>query len=324
MPGRGLTRKIKTEHQITLERPMLTRHYLMNWDLDRCVGCQIGQLACPKEAISLADARIENGRLIQKPMPDIDPAKCVLCGICDVVCPMKAISLTINAKRENPVLTYEAFPELIRSTSINREILDRQAFDAGRRDFIMKNCPPQAISCDQEKGTMLVNEEKCIHCRQCEIASNGAFQVQQPWEGRVELRREKCPDGCLACADICPTRALHIDEAGELVLADYYCIKCGACLNVCPIRPAYEDHESRLEWAGVSRTVIQKRITSADTLPLLVERWRVHHTPVKSAAWIEALIKMADDKAGMMEIDRKRALKRRDLLKALPGYAREK
>ena len=175
----------------------------------------------------------------------------------------------------------------------------------------------------EAKGTMHVDEEKCIHCRQCEIASNGAFQVQQAWEGRVELRREKCLEGCFACADICPTRALHIDEGGELVLADYYCIKCGACLQVCPIRPVYENHESQLEWPGVHRTVIQKRVTNADSLPLLVERWRVHHTPVKSAAWIEALTKMADDKAGMVEIDRKRALKRRDLLKALPGYKRE-
>ena len=269
--------------------------------------------------------------------------------------------LTINAKRENPVLTYEAFPELTRSTSINQEVFNQEDFDLSRRDFIMKNCPPQAISCHEEggsgfqplednlednlgynKGTMLVDEEKCIHCRQCEIASNGAFQVQQAWEGRVELRREKCPEGCFACADICPTRALHIDEGGELVLgkewgqisnlspflgelvlADYYCIKCGACLQVCPIHPVYEERESQLEWAGVSRTIIQKRITNADTLPLLVERWRVHHTPVKSAAWIEALTKMADDKAGMVEIDRKRALKRRDLLKALPGYKRE-
>ncbi|MCP4605901.1 MAG: hypothetical protein GY847_36210, partial [Proteobacteria bacterium] len=37
-------------------------------------------------------------------------------------------------------------------------------------------------------------------------------------------------------------------------------------------------------------------------------------------AWLEALQKMADDRAGMVEIDGKRALKRRDLLKALLGY----
>ena len=40
---------------------------------------------------------------------------------------------------------------------------------------------------------------------------------------------------------------------------------------------------------------------------------------MQSAAWIEALIKLADDKTGAAEIDTKRALKRRDLLKALAG-----
>jgi hypothetical protein len=50
-----------------------------------------------------------------------------------------------------------------------------------------------------------------------------------------------------------------------------------------------------------------------------VERWRVKHTPVQSGAWVEALVKLADEKAGMVEIERKRALKRHDLIVALKG-----
>ena len=42
-------------------------------------------------------------------------------------------------------------------------------------------------------------------------------------------------------------------------------------------------------------------------------------SPLIHGAWIAALIRLADDKAGEMEIDRKRALKRRDLLVALKG-----
>jgi hypothetical protein len=34
---------------------------------------------------------------------------------------------------------------------------------------------------------------------------------------------------------------------------------------------------------------------------------------------VVVLLKLADDKAGMLEIDRKRALKRRDLIVALKG-----
>ena len=73
---------------------------------------------------------------------------------------------------------------------------------------------------------MDIRYEDCIRCRQCEVASDGAFQVQQAWQGNVELHRDRCVEGCVACADVCPTRALHINDEGELVLADYYCIKC--------------------------------------------------------------------------------------------------
>jgi hypothetical protein len=69
----------------------------------------------------------------------------------------------------------------------------------------------------------------------------------------------------------------------------------------------------------VTKAVPHQRITNTDALPVWVERWRVGHTPVSSAAWIEALTKMADDKAGSVEVDRTRALRRRDLLKALVG-----
>ena len=314
MSKRGMTQKRTSEREITLERAMVTRHYTMTWDLDRCVGCQIGPLVCPKDAIVHVEGESVDGRLVQKPSVDIDADKCVLCGICEIMCPKNAITLTINGKRENPVLAYGAFPELVQSTKF-----DKEAFDWSRKDFVIDNCPTNVISHDEEVNKLVVDQEHCIRCRQCEVASDGAFQVVQPWIGKVELRREKCVEGCMACADICPTRALHIDEEGELSLADYYCIKCGACMQVCPVKPEYEDYEVTFESQGVTKTVVHQRITNADELPVQVERWRIRHTPVQSAAWIEALGKMADDKVGMAEMDRKRALKRRDLLKALVG-----
>ncbi len=69
----------------------------------------------------------------------------------------------------------------------------------------------------------------------------------------------------------------------------------------------------------MTKTIVHQRVTNVEELPIWVERWRVRHQPVQSAAWITALVKMADDKAGAVEIDSKRALKRRDLLKALAG-----
>lgn len=311
---RGTTIKYKTDKELVLERRMITRHYVMTWDLDRCVGCQIGPLVCPKDAIIHVEGKIVDGRLAEKSSVDIAPDKCVFCGMCEVICPKNAVTLTVNGERENPVLVYGAFPDLIQSTTF-----DKEKFDWSRKDFVIDNCPTEVISYDEAQDTLVVDDAHCIRCRQCEIASNGAFQVVQPWQGEVELRREKCVAGCLACADICPTRALHINDEGELVLADYYCIKCGACMQVCPVKPEYEEYEVTVESHGVTKTVIHQRVTNADELPVWVERWRVRHQPVQSAAWIEALSKMADDKAGAVEIDSKRALKRRDLLKALAG-----
>ncbi|MDX9864309.1 MAG: hypothetical protein RBT34_05820, partial [Anaerolineaceae bacterium] len=60
-------------------------------------------------------------------------------------------------------------------------------------------------------------------------------------------------------------------------------------------------------------------VNNQEALPIWVERWRIGYEPVESGSWTDALRKLADDKASMIELDKKRALKRRDLLKALPG-----
>ncbi len=315
MSTRGNMQKRVDEHKLVLERAMVTRHYLMTWDLERCVGCQIGALVCPKEAVSHTGGEIEDGRVVEKLLVDVDPEKCVMCGMCEVMCPTSAITLTINGERENPVLVNEAFPRLIQSTKFNK-----RAFDWSKKKFVIDNCPTEVISYDEEAETLVVDDEYCVRCRQCEVASDGAFHVVQPWEGKVELRREKCVEGCFACADVCPTRALRINNKGELKLADYYCIKCGACMQICPVQAEVEAYEDTFESHGVTKTLVRERITNREELPIWVERWRIKHEPVKSGAWIEALRKMADEQVGAIEIDSKRALKRRDLLEALLGY----
>ena len=314
MSKRGLTQKRKDAHSMVLERAMVTRHYLMTWDLERCVGCQIGPLTCPKDALTHVDAKLENGRMVTRQSIEVDAEKCILCGECMEMCPVNAIAMTINGKEENPVITYNAFPTLTESTTFNKKL-----FDWKRKDFVIDNCPTDVISYDKAEDTLKVDDLHCIRCRQCEVASDGAFRVEQPWQGKVELRRTKCVPGCLACADICPTRALHIDEQGELVLADYYCIKCGACMQICPVKAEYQEYTVKAESQGVSKEVTHQRVINSGSLPIWVERWRVRHSEVQSGAWVVALIKLADDKAGMIETDRKRALKRRDLIVALKG-----
>jgi ferredoxin len=249
-----------------------------------------------------------------KLLVDVDPETCIFCGMCVAMCPVHAISLTLNGEPYNPVLAYETFPILTESNVFHPE-----TFDWSLRDFVVNNCPTNVISHDADKQTLVVDDAHCIRCRQCEVASDGAFEVEQPWEGTVWLRREACVEGCLACADVCPTRALHIDDAGELVLADYYCIKCGACVQICPVEPVRETYEVTLKSQGVTQVKELERIANIEALPIWVERWRVKHAPVQSGAWVEALAKLADDKANMVEIERKRAIKRRDLIVALKG-----
>ncbi len=318
MSTRGLTQKTRTEKEMVLERAMVTRHYIMQWDLERCVGCQMGPLVCPKEALTHVDGVLENGKMVQKQSVDVDPQKCILCGECVEVCPVNAIQMTINGEPEIPVIKYEAFPTFEQSTFFNPE-----NFDRAKKDFVIENCPTNVISENKKEKTLEVDDAHCIRCRQCEIASAGAFHVVQPWQGNVTLQKEYCVEGCLACADICPTRALHINEAGELVLADYYCIKCGACVQICPAEIQYEEYEVTVESQGVSKVVKHRRVTNSKELPIWVERWRVRHQPIKSGAWVQALLKLADEKAEMVEIDRKRALKRRDLIIALKGGNQE-
>ncbi|MBN1249597.1 MAG: 4Fe-4S binding protein [Anaerolineae bacterium] len=311
---RGSTLKRRTDTELVLERKMVTHHDVLRWDLERCVGCQLGPQVCPKDALTHTGGKVVEGRLGSKLLVDVDPEKCIFCGMCAVMCPVNAISLTLNGEPSIPVQVYEAFPYLTESNEFDRDL-----FNWDYKDFVIENCPTDVISYDEEADTLVVDDAHCIRCRQCEVASDGAFTVQQPWEGTVVLRREACIEGCFACADICPTRALHINDEGELVLADYYCIKCGACVQICPVEPIIEEHEVTLQSQGVTYTKTLKRVANADELPIWVERWRVRHTPVQSGAWVEALAKLADEKASMVEIERKRAIKRRDLIIALKG-----
>ena len=315
MSQRGIPQKTRDEHTMTIHRGMVTRNYLMTWDLDKCVGCQIGPIVCPKQALTHLPVQLENGRIAVKASVDVDEKKCVNCGMCVAACPTHAITITINGKSEIPVREYDAYPEYL-----SKIIFRKEKFDFALKDFVIDNCSANVISYDEKRDTMRIDFDNCIHCRQCEVASKGAFEVRQPWQGSVELHRERCVEGCFACADICPTRALHIDEQGELVLADYYCIKCGACMQVCPIKPKYESQEFVFEYQGMQVTRSRDVLLNENELAVKVERWRLNHKPVSSAAWVEALRKLADDKAKMVEIDRKRALRRADLVRALRGH----
>ncbi len=86
------------------------------------------------------------------------------------------------------------------------------------------------------------------------------------------------------------------------------------------MKSEFKDEEFTFESQGLTLTRTRQVLVNKDELPIKVERWRAIHEPVQSASWIEALRKLADDKISAVEIDRKRALKRKDLLLALRGH----
>lgn len=279
MIRRGVTQKKETAQELLLERSMLTRRYRLVVDREACVGCELGPAVCPQEAVQLVPGRVEDGRLVERVQVDIDPGRCNFCGMCVVVCPVNAIALWVDGERKVPVVEYGAFPELVKEV-----VVEEGEWDDERVAATVASCPTEVI--ERAGAGVEVREEGCIYCKQCEEPSGGLIRVTRPWDGVIELRRELCPAGCVACAEACPTDALVAGEDGVRLDARW-CLYCGACVEVCPVEGA-----------------------------LYVARTRVRHTPVESAAWVAALERMISTEEAAREMDRKAQQKRKSLLAA--------
>jgi len=69
---RGTTLKRRTEKELVIERKMVTHHDVMIWDLDTCVGCQLGPKICPMDSLTHVEGTIVDGRLATKLLVDVD------------------------------------------------------------------------------------------------------------------------------------------------------------------------------------------------------------------------------------------------------------
>jgi 4Fe-4S ferredoxin len=295
------TVKTDTAEALALEWVLHVKNYKLTLDKNRCVGCQVCALACPKEAIKLEKQPKSQGEKAKKAKVDVDLTKCNFCGICDILCPYGAVKVTVDGKHVLSVVDKKSFPELIRKIQVETS-----------------RCPPECVECEDvcplelitvscltpegktiENPVSLTEQEKqglktkidiqteyCPCCRICEVKCPEALvRVKKFMHGKIAIKQEKCPEGCRDCLDVCPvTGALYLsEEDGKVHVNEVFCVYCGACKIVCPVDEALE-----------------------------LKRTGIDHTPVHSGAWNKSLERLTSPVEMTKELKTKGSLKARE------------
>lgn len=290
--------KTETEDALTIERVLHAKRYSLALDKSLCVGCEICQIICPREAIEVKKIPKKNGEKAQRPVFDVSEQKCSYCGMCEPICPFNAIEVRVDQQHVVPVLEKGSFPELIKEIEVDPTICDVGCMDCEEA------CPlnlitvtaltPDGREIKPEEARSLPNKENlkvkvdikknlCPGCRLCEMkCPNGAIRVRKIMHGILRINPEKCPVGCQDCLDVCPIPgALYLDEKdGKVHPNETFCVFCGVCKLVCPVEGA-----------------------------LVLDRRMVRHTPVSSGAWNKALEKLTSTKEYSKEAKTKSSTK---------------
>ena len=293
--------KNETENELTIEMILHAKRYSLTLDKSRCTGCGICIEICPREAIEIKKAPKADGEKVKPPTIDISEEKCHYCGMCDPVCPFGAMKVRINGDPTIPVINSESFPQLIREIEVDTTKCDLDCVDCENA------CPLDLIKVsvhtpggeeateieykpNKENLTVTVDIKKdfCPCCRLCETkCPEGAIHVEKIFHGNLRINREKCPEGCQDCLDVCPIpEALYLADDGKVYVNELYCIYCGVCKIVCPEEGALE-----------------------------LDRTYIRHTPVRSGAWNKALEKLTSTKAMTKELRTKSSTRAKESVK---------
>jgi len=278
MPMKEL--KTETQNELVIERLLHARRYSLILDKNLCKGCEICQVICPREAITIIKTPKKDGEKAKPPTIEVNTQKCSYCGMCEPICPFGALQVRINGERIVPVIEKESFPNLIREIEVDTTKCDVGCVDCE------KACPLNLIKVtiltpdgqevkaeDVEaqpnkqdlKVKVDIKRELCPCCRLCEIkCPKDAIHVRKTLHGLLNISLEKCPQHCQDCLDVCPIPgALILEGDGKIHPNENFCVFCGTCKLVCPVEGA-----------------------------LRMDRKSIHHTPVSSGAWNKALEKL--------------------------------
>jgi len=294
--------KTETENQLVVKRILHAKCYSLTLDKALCTGCGICKEICPREAIEVKTVPKVEGDKARPPTIDVSEEKCHYCGICESICPFGALKVTVDGEHVIPVIKSESFPQLLREIEVDTTKCDVDCVDCEEA------CPLNLITVtvqtpdgkevkdvksrpDKEKLKVNVEIKKalCPCCHLCEVkCPEGAIRVRKIFHGIIQINREKCPEDCQDCLDVCPIPgALYLSEKdGKVHVNELFCVYCGACKIVCPVEEALE-----------------------------FRRTLVRHTPVRSGAWNKALEKLTSTEEMTKELRAKGSAKAQESIK---------
>lgn len=286
--------KNENAQELFIKMVLHAKNYSLKLDKKKCTGCGICMEICPTEAIQVTRTPKTKGEKAKKPKLEINEQKCHYCGICEAICPFGALDLKIDGKPVVPVIKTESFPHLIRDIRINEtkcgaeclEIKDAcplnkikvSAYTPDEKEDVQKTSRSKKKS---PKIKIEIDKEACPCCRFCETKfPEGTIHVGKMFFGSLRINNEKCPENCHDCADVCPILDVLYIQNGRVKVNDSHCVYCGACKITCPEEGALE-----------------------------LNRTRILHSEVRSAAWNRALEKLASTNALTKEIRNKNSEK---------------